>query len=429
MNVKNQIQLKKPFLDLAKKSTLWFFFTALLFKIVLDISYCFIISPNYEYMRLYLNIDIFKIIESYFLLFVIFLLMPKSSKKLSSIIVWLLILLSYIPMLTIYAFMNESRIFTYAVTLFWMLVFLLLQLPSISLPSFKQNKIFLFSMLFLSGITVFFMIYKYVGISFNFNIFNVYDIRSQFTEKNIFLSGYLFTWQGYILNPVFFAYFIRRKQWIYATVILVFQLLLFSVTGMKTFLFIIPFILALMWLITRKNPLVYTAIGLIVLILLGMLSYALIDDIYVSSIFTRRIFFVPAQISFLYYDFFSHHAFVFLSHSIFRYFLDYPYHLYPPNLIGKTYFNSPKMHSNTGIVGDAYSNFGFVGLALWAILLAIVLKLVDSCSKRKDKKVAIAAIAMPVIALLNSALLTNLLTHGFLLAILILYLLPNIEEQ
>jgi len=331
-------------------------------------------------------------------------------------------------MLTIYAFMDESRIFTYADTLFWKLVFLLLQTPSISLPSFKQKKIFLFSLLFFFGIIVFFMIYKYLGISFNIDLIKVYDIRSQFAKKNIFLSGYLFTWQGYILNPVFFAHFIRRKKLIHATLILVFQVLLFSVTGMKTFLFAIPFILALMWIITRKSPLVYTAIGLTAIILLGMLSYVLIDDIYVSSILTRRIFLVPAQISFLYYDFFSHHDYVFLSHSIFRFFLDYPYHLYPPNLIGETYFNSPTMHSNTGVVGDAYFNFGFVGLAIWGILLAIVLKLVDSCSKRKDKKVAIAAIAMPVIALLNSALLTDLLTHGFLLAILVLYLLPNKEE-
>jgi len=329
------------------------------------------------------------------------------------------------PMLTIFAFMNESRIFTYAVTLFWMLVFILLQVPSKSLPPLKQKKILLFSLLFFFGTIVFFMIYKYLGISINFNLNRVYDIRFQFVEKKIFLAGYLFNWQGYILNPVFLAYFIRRRKWIYATLILFFQIILFSVTGMKSFLFVIPFMLALMWITTRKNPLVYIAIGLTAIILLGMLSYMLSDDIYISSLITRRFLLVPARLSFLYYDFFSHHDYIFLSHSIFCFFLDYPYHLNPANLIGEIYFNSPSTHANTGIVGDAYMNFGFVGLALWSILFALVLKLIDSCSKRKDKKIAIAAIAMPVIILLNSGLLTGLLTHGLLLALLILYLLPK----
>ena len=83
------------------------------------------------------------------------------------------------------------------------------------------------------------------------------------------------------------------------------------------------------------------------------------------------------------------------------------------------------MSANTGIVGDAFMNFGFIGLALWGILLAIILKLVDSCSKRVDFRVGVAAIAMPTMSLVSSALLTCLLTHGLLLALLLLYLLPK----
>ncbi len=342
--------------------------------------------------------------------------------------IWLLILLSHVPMLTLFAFMDQPRAYMYAVTGFWILVFLLLRIPGISILSLKQSQSkmirnFIFICL---SIIIFFMIYKYLKFTFNFDLTKVYEIRSRYVKMGIPLAGYLFNWLAYIVNPVFFALFITKRKWFPIALIVILQLLLFSVTGNKTFLFAFLFVLALIWIITHKKPLAYMAIGLVGIILLGMLSYWLIDDIWIPSLFIRRTLLVPAQLSFFYYDFFSNNVYTFLSqHRIFRTFLNYPYHLNPPHLIAEVYFNQPKMGANTGVVGDAYMNFGFIGLILWAILLAVILKLIDSFSKGKDMKIAIAAIAMPAITLTNSPLLTNLLTHGLLLALLFLYLLPK----
>jgi len=411
-----------------KKSTIWAFLSVFLFKIILDLSYYFVISPIWSYAKFDLHFNSLKLVESYFLLFAIFVLMPKSSKRLSNIVIWLLIILSYVPMLTLFAFMDQSRVYMYAVTGFWILVFLLLKIPSISISFLKKSQAkFTRGVIFVSLVAiVFFLINRYLGISFNFDLTKVYDIRSQYVETGIPLAGYLFTWLAYIVNPIFFALFTTRKKWIYAGLIIVLQLLVFSSTGNKTFLFALPFVLVLMWIVTRKNPLAWMAIGLVGIILLGMLSCYLIDDLLISSLFTRRTLLVPSQLSFLYYDFFSNNGYTFLSsHRIFRLFLDYPYHLKAPHLIGEVYFNKPQMNANTGIVGDAYMNFGFIGLVLWSILLVTILKLVDSCSKGIDFRIGVAAIAMQAIALTNSALLTNLLTHGLLLALILLYLLPK----
>jgi len=408
-----------------EKSTIWSFLSILLYKLILDLSYYFIISPIWRYAKFELNLNSIKLAESYFLLFIIFLLMPKSSKKLSDVLVWLLILFSYIPMLTLFALKDEARIFMYAVTGFWLVVFLLSHMSWIYLPSFKQAGILRFFLFGLLSIIVFLMIYKYLGFSFNIDIRKVYEIRSKFSEIGIPLAGYLFKWLAYIVNPLFFALFCIKRKWIFVILIVYLQLLLFSNTGNKTFLFALPFVLALMWIVTRKNPLAYMAIGLIGGILLGMFSYWLIGDIWVSSLFARRGLLVPAQLSFLYYDFFSKNEFVLLSHSIFSSFSDYPYHLVPPNLIGDIYLGNPECSANTGVVGDAYMNFGFAGLFLWAVLFAVIVKLLDTFTTGKDIRIAIGGIAMPVIALTNSALLTNLLTHGLLLSLLLLYLLPK----
>jgi len=411
-----------------KKSTIWNFVVIVLYKIVLDLSYLLVISKLWAYTRFYLNLNVLKLVESYLLLFVVFILMPKSSRKLSHIFIWLLVLLSYVPLLTLFAFMDEPRTFVYAVTGFWVLVFLLLKTPLLHIPSIKksQSQIIYYIIFIFLSIAALFLMYKYFGFSFNFNLTKIYEIRSQYKEIGISMAFYLFTWLAYVINPISFAFYINKKRWLFAGLIVVFQIFLFSNTGEKTFLFALPFTLILMWIVSRKNPLAWIATGLSAIILLGILSYYLIGDIWISSLFTRRSLLVPAQLSFFYYDFFSKNGLTFLSqHHIFRNFINYPYHLAPPYLIGEVYFNRPEMSANNGIYGDAYMNFGFIGFVLWAFLLAIILKLIDSFSKNKKITATIAAIAMPSIFLINSAFLTSLATHGLLLSLIVLYLLPK----
>ncbi|MDD5606518.1 MAG: oligosaccharide repeat unit polymerase [Candidatus Pacebacteria bacterium] len=429
MDAENREQPKKEKIRfLIKKSTVSAFLFVFLYKISLDLVYYFVISQVWSYARFELHLNSLKLVESYLLLFIIFILMPKSKEKLSNVMVWLLVLLSYVPMLVLFAFMDQLRVYMYAVTGFWMLVFLLLKLPTVFLSPLKkiQSKTIRYSIFVgLSGI-VFFIIYKYLGLSFSFDLTKVYDIRAEYVAVGVPFASYLFNWLAYIINPIFFALFLAKKKWVLVGLIVFLQALLFSVTGLKAFLFVLPFVLVLMWIVARKNPLAWIALGLMGGILLGMVSYWVIDDLWTTSLFARRALLVPAQLSFFYYDFFSENGPTFLSqHRVFRNFIDYPYHLNPPHLIGEVYFNSPETNANNGVYADAYMNFGFIGFALWAFLLTIILKLVDSFSRHQKITVTIAAIAMPSLFLTNSAFLTCLITHGLLLSLIILYLLPK----
>lgn len=402
------------------------------YKVVLDLSYYFIISNVWNYARFDLNFNILKLFESFFLLFIIFILAPKYFKKLSNIMIWLLVLISYVPMLTLFSFMDQPRIYMYAVTAFWLMIFSLMKIkfPKISLRSLKQAGIIRYFLFFSLTSTIFLMIYQYLGFFLNFDLTKVYDIRLEYVAAKIPLAGYFFSWLAYVINPIFFALFITKKKWFWVMLIVISQLFLFSVTGMKTFLFALPFVLVLIWIISRKNPIQWMAIGLIGIILLGMFSFWFLDDIWITSLFTRRTLLVPAQLSFFYYDFFSNNTYTFFSqHNIFRNFVEYPYNLSSSHLIAETYFNKPEMNAVNGIYGDAYMNFGFFGLFLWALLLSLILRLFDFFSKRKKITITIAAIAMPTMALVNSALLTCLLTHGLLLALVFLYLLPKQNEK
>lgn len=405
----------------------------IIYKILLDISYFYIISPIWSYSGFILNINRIKLYESYFLLIFIYIIMPKSQDKISSIMCWILILISYVPLLTIYAFMNESRIYLYAITCFWVLVFLMLNLPTLLLRNINKNltKFILFIISFILIAFTISMMFKYFKISINLNLANVYDVRSEYSKKNnIPFLGYVFTWTAYVILPFVFSITIYKKRYLFSILIILLQILLFSITGNKTYLFALPLVLALIFMLNKKNYFLLMTLGLVCIILIGILSNLLINDLWISSLFTRRTLLLPARLSFIYYDFFSNNPHTFLSqHHIFNKFFNYPYEVAPPYLIAQVYFNAPEMSANNGIYADAFMNFGFYGFIIWALIITIFMKIIDSCSKNKDKRLIISVLCMPLIAITNSAFLTCLITHGLLLSIVIIYLLPKKSEK
>lgn len=414
-----------------KKSDIKIVLSVIFFKILLDLSYYFVISQIWGYEGLSVNLNLFKLLESYFLLIPVVLLMPKNRYRLSSILIWLLILISYIPMLTFYAFMDQPGIYMYSVTLFWVLVFLLMRTKVPAIKKIKQSKIisyFIISVLLLYAVWVSIL---YFSMSFNFNLTQVYIVRALYIATEIPLAGYLLNWTACIVNPLLFAIFFMKKKWFPLILIILLQLVLFSGTGIKLYLFALPFVLFIMWIASCKNGLTYLALAFAFGISMGVLSYWLFDDKWLSALFTYRIFIDPARLSFVYYDFFSNHEFIYLSDSRIGEFLGmtYPYHLDPPHLIGEIYFNAPNNNANTGIAGDAYMNFGLWGLLLLCVVLFAIMKLIDACSKGIDLRIGAAVIAIVALMLTNIGILTSLMSNGLLLAILLLYLLPREKKQ
>jgi len=410
-----------------KKSTLWLLISVFSYKAALDAAYYFVICNIWHYMGFTLRLDAWKFVESYILLTILFIAAPRSLSKLSTVFVWLLMLLSYVPMLTYFAFADGDRLYMYGVTFFWLITILIIHLPVpyIRLLPLKQAKMVIYLLFICFGLTTLYLIWRYLGLSLKFDLAGVYDIRSAYTQAQIPMAGYLFSWMAKVVNPVLFSIFILKKKWAPAALTVLLQLLLYSATGHKIYFYILPFVLVLMWIVTRKNALSYITIMFAGLVLLGMLAYWWPGHIWISSFVANRTLMLPAQISFHYYDFFSRNDLVYLTDSRLGFFMNYPYDLPPPYLIGTIYFGDPNTSANTGIYGDAYMNFGLAGLAIYSIVLGIVLKTMDICSRRLDLRLGVAVIAASAISLTNGALTTAFLTGGLWLAIVILYLLPK----
>ncbi len=407
---------------------------ALTFKILLDLAYVYFIIPVFPDMGFDLNINFVKVIESYTFFLFIYILMPKDSKRVSSFILQIFILMAYVPVLTYYALENKSREWLYITTFFWAFIIILVRskyvivIPQIKINLFKNLILFggIISIISIS------LIYAFIGFSINFDLTEVYNYRETYVEADIPLSGYIINWTAKILLPFLLLVCIYEKKEkvsflpLIVTVCLIF--LLFSTTGHKSYLFATFLAIVFSWLIRKKNFLSTISSFFSFVIVIGGATYWLTNDSIFGSIFIRRLFITPARISFHYHEFFKGEP-IFLSHSIFKRFIDYPYELKPAYLIGSIYFGNQETSSNNGVVSDGFLNFGIIGVVVWALLMVIILKFADAITLNKNKRVIYSLLIISFYAMVNSAFFTTLLTHGLLLALLITYLYPTNKAQ
>jgi hypothetical protein len=282
---------------------------------------------------------------------------------------------------------------------------------------------------------MFLLIWQY-GFRMPSTILDVYGRRVEYKEllgagAGRRLLSYVLTWQGGVIIPFIAAWALTRRRIIILAVAIVSQLAVFAIAGFKSHFFVIVF---LSWMLLgvrffRFKLLSYSLYTAI----LGICLMGLVDSLCaiptLNLLFTRRLLFLPAQLYYYYYDFFSKNPHTYLSQSIILGWLfEYPYDMRIPELIGIEYY-SRHMHANANMWADAYANFGNAGIFVFPALLRIVIHGVDNIAKGKDAYLVYALLAMPLFNLTNCAFLTTLLTHGMLLSIFLMIFIPKTKMR
>jgi hypothetical protein len=401
----------------------------ILYKISLDL-FCSSVLPKLGYYAIAeVNLNAAKLVESFFLLLTILTLMPWSWKMPSNTTLWLLIVLSYIPMLTLYAFQNQPRAFMYAATGFWLGVAYVLRVtPSLRVPIIKKQQAeLILGCIFPSFIVYLIWIMRSYGalnILFTFDLSQLYNVRYSFVESVPRMWRYPFYWMATGVVPVFFAASAVRKKWLLAGCILILEFFLALTVGQRTYVFIPLYALGLIWAATGANPVLRAVLSLSVLVIVSIIVSHYLTGL--GGIIARWLL-VPAQLNFHYYNFFRINSpipFVYLFEYYFGFpLLNDPYGLSPDLLIGEFAYGSPGLAAVAGIIGDAYMNLRFIGLAIWSLALAIFLKLMDGFSKGVDQRITMVVAGVSALVITNTYLIRAVITSGTLLSVLILYLL------
>ena len=138
-----------------------------------------------------------------------------------------------------------------------------------------------------------------------------------------------------------------------------------------------------------------------------------------------RTLLLPAQGQFEYYDFFTHHDYLYFSEgSLGKLFgQTYPY----SDQIGKivnAYIYGPEKISNgnTGIFSYGFADMGFVGMIIAAVIVLVVFLIVDWSTESLPVVFPVCAMAYQMFVLNDTGILISLNTGGILWTVLLLFL-------
>lgn len=262
------------------------------------------------------------------------------------------------------------------------------------------------------------------GLPHNFDVLDyhkIYDVRAQMAQHSNRLTIYFFSWLIKIVIPIALVLSMKSKKWFWTILLGILQLYLFMISGQKS-AFVALFVVFMMWIKTWEKQIRYLLIITISIILLTKLVSWFSGEIIFESIVVRRTFFLPAIINNYYFDFFAHQP-IHWSHSFLRHFIDYPFDLQPPQLIGSQYFDAPKANVNSGFISDGFMNLSYWGIVLNSVVVLGLFKILDSL---KISSIFAGVILIIIYTIINSYLPTSFINHGIALFVfLCLFIFRN----
>ena len=410
------------------KNTIILFFFFMIYKLGLEFGYWYVLRMYFLNTAEYVfDFNIKKYLLGFFMVIVLFFFIEHDNGKVSTFFLDMHYALAIIPMTVIYAFGNKETIYYIGICISYLLAVLLMYVKKDITFSGSQ----LLSTIMLCGFIIITVI-VYLGIILEndipslrvLNIFNVYEFRANF-QINKYI-GYLYRWQITVINPLMIIRGIQRKCKSEIAVFTSLQVIAYLYTTQKTILFIIPLIY-IVYVFGRKPYFSLVAyggfsVGLTTFALLARVNY----DLYkIFSLFGRRVLLLPANLKFLYYDYFTSHSTIGLSNTLWGSLLDLksPYDKGIGNIIAEYYLGSPETNSNTGFLAEGYYMFGYLGIILAIMLFVLLLKCMDFCAKRNGFAFTVGVSIYSIFMLNDTSLIDSMIFGNItiLLFVLVFY--------
>ncbi len=239
------------------------------------------------------------------------------------------------------------------------------------------------------------------------------------------LAGYAVWWTGGVVAPLLVAYGLWvRRPW-FAMGGFFILALVYASAAFRSMLFIALLVIVLLALIVRVRRDFGATIAILTSLLIVACSAVAAAGLFTPiSLLVRRLLVVPGQVMAYYYDAFSTGPVYALSHSILGSLMPRPYELTPPRLIGERYFHDAQVNANGNVWADGMANFGLVGIVGASVALGLFLIAMDTVSRGKPALLTVTLGGIGMWSLINSGLLTSLLTHGLVLMLLLIWLMP-----
>ena len=226
--------------------------------------------------------------------------------------------------------------------------------------------------------------------------------------------------------PILCVYFYlsNKKKTSYVIGFIVF--LNYSIGGHKTVIFYL-FLCIIGVIFYKKNKVYLFSWGLALVNFICLLEFKLLNTFFLCATITRRVMFIPAQLNYWYYDFFTVNPLDYYKQSFLRYFgFKSVYNSPIPKAVVGFIKGRGEMNDHNGLVSEGFSNLGFIGVFIHPIILIIVIKLMSSAAKGIEIKFLFLPIIVVGLMIMSGTITSALFTNGlFLLSILLLCLPRN----
>lgn len=414
----------------------------LLYRVSLDYLYSKVIYKYYYMYGFNLDIDHTKVMISYISLIIIGLVFTTQIKKStpSATILLILFLLAFVPNTSLYSMMNLDHIFMVISICYWGFIVIAYRIIKKLKFDKLKNNIHISNNMYMNIanvllITILLFSYSYNGMRINISLADVYDMRMESRRLGIpGIMNYLLPWAGNVVFPLVIVDSLRKKKFATAIIFLFAELILFSISGMKTWLFVL--ILSVAWILFIKKdnfifklPLFFSIFNVI-----AYIEILLFKSSFLVNYIIRRVFYSTSLSNWYYIDFFKNNEKLYLIDSALGWTKRFGFSSPHGNesisrIIGRVYYNNLEMNASSGTIADAFSNFGWMGVILYPLLLVFVLKLLDYCSSGVNSSVLIPIYFSMSIYLLNGNIFSVLTTYGFIFALIYVFIMAHSREN
>ena len=279
----------------------------------------------------------------------------------------------------------------------------------------------------IGGLWVYLYQYVLIILGLKIRMFNSFVVfQRSFSFRSLLLFLILLTLIPFVilfLKGGMSNFYVSQKYFIVFGIV-VFYFLWYGMTGHKSFLMYPIFSIVIFHVLRSKSPSIILLRFLSVLILFFyLIDVWVLTTPFLTSTFTRRLLFIPANTAFAYYDYFSNSGFLYWSNSFMKVFLNYNYEVSPALLVG-SYMGDSTMVANNSFMSTGYMHLGFLGATFYSLLFVIIVRMASELSRSSNGVLLvwkIAVLNLPLFQLLTSSdLFTALLTHGLGVGLLLL---------
>lgn len=260
----------------------------------------------------------------------------------------------------------------------------------------------------------------------------LYQMRHENYEKAQSTFGLLLYFQGWLgcaFYPFLMVCYLKNKQWIRFSLVMLGNLLLFMLDLQKITL-LMPFAMLLLYHFLNKrgeamnkrlhSSLCYSIVLFSLLLYLGSENKIVFA---IGSIILLRTVCVAGWLTQFYFSFFAFHPMTHYSHINIVNAITHEYPYADP-LGYAVAFGKQNANANF-LLTDGYAAWGIGGIIFVSLLFYVLLHLINAISSRYQLSALFVALTPMLSSVLNVSLFTTLLTKGFFIMLILLMCTDN----